>query len=148
MTAHTQFDVPDHLDLANAHAWPLTPLGPIVHSKSETGPTTHKLACFIDPKAGRDDEFNEWYDSVHVPDCLTMPTFVRAQRFVTNPQIISGAAPPTRYACIYDHHASTLEEVLKDAMDAHVKFGVPPHEELSGAKTCPLEPLGPIVYSS
>jgi hypothetical protein len=33
------------------------------------------------PVAGREAEFNEWYDRQHVPDLLATPTLVAAQRY-------------------------------------------------------------------
>jgi hypothetical protein len=36
---------------------------------------------FSNPVAGREDDFNEWYDNVHVPEVLATPGMVTAQRF-------------------------------------------------------------------
>src|ERR1700751_1221724 len=39
------------------------------------------LLSFTNSVAGREDEFNRWYDERHVPDLLAVPGFVSAQRF-------------------------------------------------------------------
>lgn len=33
-------------------------------------------------EAGRDDDFNDWYSNVHIPEILALPGFVAAQRFL------------------------------------------------------------------
>ena len=41
----------------------------------------HHLLAFPNPVAGREDEFNRWYDGQHLPDMLAVPGFVSGQRF-------------------------------------------------------------------
>lgn len=36
---------------------------------------------FSNPVAGKEDEFNEWYDNVHLPEVLATPGMRSAQRF-------------------------------------------------------------------
>ena len=54
---------------------------------------------FSNPVEGRDGEFNEWYDTVHVPEVLAIPGILSAQRFdleepPTAPTPPGGAVPP------------------------------------------------------
>src|SRR5262245_49117371 len=39
------------------------------------------FVAFSDPPAGRDAEFNEWYDTIHGPDALANGSFVAMHRF-------------------------------------------------------------------
>ncbi|NIL85860.1 hypothetical protein CH281_18850 [Rhodococcus sp. 06-221-2] len=53
---------------------------------------------------GRDDEFNEWYDSTHVPDVLSIDGFESAQRFkrstaLDQPDV---PTPPYEYSVLYE----------------------------------------------
>jgi hypothetical protein len=61
---------------------------------------------FSNPLDGRDDEFNDWYDNVHIPDLLAIPGMLSAQRYdLKNAEIYSmegGTAPEHRYAIIYE----------------------------------------------
>jgi hypothetical protein len=41
----------------------------------------HLLLAFTNPVAGREEEFDRWYDERHAPDLLAVPGFVSAQRF-------------------------------------------------------------------
>jgi len=58
-----------------------------------------QLIVFTNAADGRDDEFNEWYDSVHIPEVLALEPFKSAQRFrVADDQ----AFPQThRYVALY-----------------------------------------------
>jgi hypothetical protein len=54
---------------------------------------------------GKDDEFNEWYDNVHVHEVLATPGMVSAQRYTLRETDISRAAgvPPThKYLAVYE----------------------------------------------
>jgi hypothetical protein len=39
------------------------------------------LVVVSEPVPGMEDEFNEWYNTVHVPEALTIPGFRAARRF-------------------------------------------------------------------
>ena len=61
---------------------------------------------FSNPIEGKDDEFNEWYDKVHIPELLAVPGMVSAQRYNLKDAEIyhmeGGHAPEHRYAIIYE----------------------------------------------
>lgn len=70
--------------------------------------------------AGREDEFNRWYDNQHLYDCLATPGFIRAQRFkLDDTQITQGSKTPWRYMVIYELET----EDPKAALDALVERG-------------------------
>jgi hypothetical protein len=41
----------------------------------------YQLLAFTNPVAGREEEFNRWYQEQHIPDLLAVPGFVSAQRY-------------------------------------------------------------------
>lgn len=61
---------------------------------------------FSNPLEGKDDEFNEWYDNVHIPELLAVPGMLSAQRYDLRDAAIyhmeGGAEPEHRYAIIYE----------------------------------------------
>lgn len=60
---------------------------------------------FSNPIAGMDDEFNDWYDNVHLPDLLSIPGIVSAQRFALWDAAIvrdAGWTPEHRYMVVYE----------------------------------------------
>jgi hypothetical protein len=52
---------------------------------------------------GRDDEYNDWYNAVHIPDALAVAGFVAAQRFrICDTQRGTARSYPYRYMTIYE----------------------------------------------
>jgi hypothetical protein len=73
----------------------------------------YKLLVLSDAVAGRDDEFNQWYDKVHLPDVFKVPGVVGASRF----RLRSGGK--WRYLAIYEldceDPAAVEQELMKRA---------------------------------
>lgn len=61
----------------------------------------HILLASTECFPGREQEFNDWYDTVHVPDVLAVPGYVRGQRFDAIPDM-SGRLPANRFLAIYE----------------------------------------------
>ena len=61
---------------------------------------------FSNPAEGKDDEFNEWYDNVHIPDLLAIPGMLSAQRYKLHDAEIyrmeGGNQPEHGYLLIYE----------------------------------------------
>jgi hypothetical protein len=72
---------------------------------------------FSNSVEGKDREFNEWYDAVHVPEVLGLPGVLSAQRFdVGQPTLDPAAdatlpAPAHRYLTVYEVDGD-IEKVL------------------------------------
>jgi hypothetical protein len=89
----------------------------------------YKMIVFTDPAPGREDEYNDWYNNVHLRDLCSVPGFVSAQRFKLE-GMIAGELP-TRYLAIYEmdtddpakvmakvgEQAAAGAMILSDAMD-------------------------------
>ena len=60
----------------------------------------YKLIVFTDPVPGKEDEYNDWYNNVHLRDVVAVPGFVSAQRFKLEAAIIGEL--PNRYLAIYE----------------------------------------------
>lgn len=56
--------------------------------------------------AGREDEFNQWYDTMHIPDFLQTGLFTTAYRFIALPGQHGG-----KYLAIYETHLDPLSAV-------------------------------------
>ncbi len=55
------------------------------------------------PVPGGEDDYNEWYTNVHIPDILTVPGFVAAQRFrFGRVQRRPDASYPYSYIALYE----------------------------------------------
>ncbi|MCB0937041.1 MAG: hypothetical protein KDB55_13695 [Mycobacterium sp.] len=61
---------------------------------------------FSNPVPGKEDEFNQWYDNVHIPELLRVPGMLSATRYALQDAAIyhveGGAVPEHRYMCVYE----------------------------------------------
>jgi hypothetical protein len=61
---------------------------------------------FSNPVPGREDQFNEWYDNVHIPELLAVPGMVSATRYALHEAAIyhvkGGVVPEHKYMCVYE----------------------------------------------
>ncbi len=63
--------------------------------------------------AAQEEEYNEWYNRVHLPDVLNVPGFVTAQRFrLADAQVDKN--PPHKYLALYELETDNLEATLAD----------------------------------
>ena len=76
---------------------------------------SYKYLVITRPVAGREAEFNRWYDGQHLPDVLKVPGFVAAQRF----KVSGDTTLPGSYVAIYemetDDPGATLAELNRRA---------------------------------
>ncbi len=69
---------------------------------SDTPPSTY-LIVQTGPVEGREDEYNRWYEDVHIPEVLDLPGFVAARRFkLSDVQRGSETRPSNNYLVIYE----------------------------------------------
>ena len=55
------------------------------------------LVVFSNPTEGREDEYNEWYDTVHIPEVAAVPGVTSAARFA-----IDDPTASHRYLALYE----------------------------------------------
>lgn len=70
---------------------------------------------FTDPVEGKEDEYNEWYDSKHLPDVVATPGIVAAQRYDLAEVDATAGQAPTRYLAVYeldDDPASVMQRFM------------------------------------
>ncbi|OJX62247.1 MAG: hypothetical protein BGO95_03220 [Micrococcales bacterium 73-13] len=76
------------------------------------------LVVLSEPVPGREDEYNEWYDAIHLPEALTIPGFRGARRFRTAVSSEDpGPALGASYLTIYDLDVDT-EIAARNLMEA------------------------------
>jgi hypothetical protein len=54
---------------------------------------------FNNPEPGKEAEFDEWYDTVHIPEVMSVGNIVSAQRFKYR-QLEREAGQPIAHACL------------------------------------------------
>ncbi len=93
-----------------------------------------KMLVYTNAREGRDEEFNRWYDEIHLPEVLALPAFSAAQRFrLADAQMFPEQR--FRYLAIYEYtggSAAALEALtgaagsfrMTDAMGAEVQVSL------------------------
>jgi hypothetical protein len=90
------------------------------------------LLVMTSPHEGKDDEFNDWYDEVHLREVLAVPGFVGARRFRAVPSV-RGALPDQPYLAIYEIEADDLDAVQQALTAAATTMDISPTLDRSKA---------------
>jgi hypothetical protein len=72
----------------------------------------YTFVVLTNPTAGKEDEFNRWYDEVHVPEVLMVPGFTGASRL----RLVPGEDPQPahRYLALYEIDSDDPQAVLTE----------------------------------
>ena len=70
----------------------------------------YKMMVMSRPVAGREDEYNDWYQNVHLKELVALPGFKSAQRFRYARNLVEGDAYP--YMSIYEIETDDIDAVL------------------------------------
>jgi hypothetical protein len=65
-----------------------------------------KMLVFTNPVEGREDEYNKWYDDVHLKDIVSIPSFRSGQRYRVAEVSGLPQSSPHRYLAVYDFDGS------------------------------------------
>lgn len=61
------------------------------------------LVVFTNVLDNRDDEFNDWYDNIHLQDVVDLPGYVGASRYrVSSAQLAEDAPLVHKYMALYE----------------------------------------------
>jgi hypothetical protein len=75
----------------------------------------YTFIVMTNPVAGKEAEYNEWYNKHHIPDVLNVPGFVCAQRFrIADTQMDGEASKAYKYLALYEIETDDLAGVLKE----------------------------------
>ncbi len=69
------------------------------------------LVVFTDPIAGKEAEYDAWYNDVHLADVVAIPGVVSAQRFRSRMPIVG--VLPNRNLAIYEIDSDDPEKVVE-----------------------------------
>ncbi|MGB1881350.1 MAG: hypothetical protein ACPHTD_11595 [Gammaproteobacteria bacterium] len=72
----------------------------------------HIVAVLTEPTPGREDEFNDYYENVHLEEVLSSAGWASAQRFKLVDE--QGAPCPNPYLALYEVEAEDSKEVLRN----------------------------------
>jgi len=91
----------------------------------------YKMIVFTNSVAGRDHEYNEWYQHVHLKDIVGIKCMDSAQRFRFNMNIVPGGPDLAPYLAIYDIETDDIQRVIKDMNDLAASGRMPLTDAMS-----------------
>jgi hypothetical protein len=71
----------------------------------------HIVAVLTEPSEGKEDEFNDYYENLHLDEVLKSTKWESAQRFKLSDQV--GLTCPHEYLALYEVEADKSEDVLR-----------------------------------
>ena len=74
----------------------------------------HVLLVFSDPTEGEEDEYNRWYNEIHLKEVIATPGFVNAQRFKVA-DVMPGATDH-KYLAIYEVETDDAKKSVEALM--------------------------------
>lgn len=75
----------------------------------------YTFLALTNPVAGKEAEFNEWYDKHHVPDVINVPGFISGQRFkLADAQFGGDASKTYKYLAVYEIETDDLAATIKE----------------------------------
>lgn len=75
---------------------------------------SYKFVVLSNPVAGQEDEYNEWYNDVHLGDVLKVKDIIGAQRFTLSDTQVPDFATPWKYMAIYEIETDDVAAVIAD----------------------------------
>ena len=105
---------------------------------------SHRLFVFTQPVEGKDAEYNDWYDKIHLKEVLEIEGFVAAQRFALAEGPADGEAPvaPAPYVAIYEIEAESMEQAMANLMGSSESMDMSDALDLTAAKTFAYTAIG------
>lgn len=72
-----------------------------------------KMIALTNPVEGRDDEYNDWYQNVHLPEVLSYKGMVSAQRYKAAVPLQEPGGTSYSYLAVYDIDTDDLGSLLQ-----------------------------------
>jgi len=99
----------------------------------------YSYAVWTDAVEGREDEYNAWYNDIHLPEVLDVPGFIAAKRFRVLPAPDRPASH--RYLAIYEIESDDPEATLVTLTKASETMNMSGALELTTVVTHLVEPI-------
>ena len=92
----------------------------------------HTMLVLINAKDGCEEEFNRWYEEVHLSDILAVPGFVSARRFEAADAQMTGPAKH-RFMTLYEIESDDIGQSIRDLAAASGGMDLSDTMEMNGA---------------
>lgn len=96
------------------------------------------LLVYTDVDDEHEEEFNRWYNEVHLPDLLTIEGFVGARRYRLAGPAPRNQQPAARYLAVYELATDDTRAIMKRLGEEVARLGergTYPHMRVEGVAT-------------
>ena len=101
------------------------------------------LVVLTQPDPEREDEFNEWYDDIHLPEVLAVPGINAATRYRVSDVQVRGMDPSHRYLSIYEVDGDDPRQLLRTLFGAADGMAMSDAMDLTTARAFIYEEITP-----
>jgi hypothetical protein len=77
---------------------------------AEAAMPKYKMVVLSNPVEGREDDYNDWYQNVHLGELTALPGFKSGQRFRLARSLVEGESHP--YLALYEIETDDIDAVL------------------------------------
>ena len=99
---------------------------------------SYKLVIMSNPVPDREDDYNDWYQNIHLGQLVALPGFKSAQRFRRVRSLVEGETHP--YLAVYELETDDIDAVL-DGLRAAAE-----RKQLTMSDTLDLANIYAVVY--
>ena len=95
----------------------------------------YTFLALTNPVAGKEKEFNEWYDKHHVPDVINVPGFISGQRFkLADAQFGGEASKGYGYLAVYEIETDDIAATIKELKARGGTPDITPSDAIDGKR--------------
>jgi len=110
----------------------------------------HIFLALTNPVEGKEPEFNEWYNTHHVPDVINVPGFVSGQRFkLSDSQFGGEASKAYKSLAVYEIETDDIAATIKELRARGGTADITPTDAIDGKRvaTYMFTPIGEKVMA-
>ena|SRR5882724_236184 len=106
----------------------------------------YKLVVMTEPVEGREQEYNDWYQNIHLRDLVAVAGIKSAQRFRLSRTVVADAQP-LPYLAIYEVETDDIDKTIEDLQNRTVdgRIAISGSLQIQGAFGAVYEEFGTTV---
>lgn len=93
----------------------------------------YRMVVTSEPVPGREDEYNDWYQNVHLGELVALEGFVSARRYRLTRSLVEGESHP--YMAIYEIETDDIDAVLGNLVRVAESKGLTMSDAIDTANT-------------
>jgi hypothetical protein len=76
------------------------------------------IVSIVSPVAGREEEFNDWYESTHIPEVLALDGYRSASRYAPRNALAGVPQGPTGHMTVFEVETEDVNQAIETLASA------------------------------